>query len=311
MNLNPKVVIRPEARGALAFNPDNAQTVYLDRGGLAFIRDVLSRNFRSGGFPLSDFLFLRKSGILIENGRPSRDAADLVDSLLESRIPEIQTSLSAPETLHLALTNTCDQVCAGCFYSKGKAEAQAFMSDGLFERILDLAAEHKVFQFAFGGGEPLLHPRIHEFVRKSRKKNVVPNITTNGNRLTRESARELKEGGLGQIQISLDAADEDLNEKTRPNHSAALRAVAACRETGLRFGINALVTRENFRTLPALIGFAEKAGASGVNLLRPKPPVRSSGWLEEVSLTPEENLQFHRLLREIARTSSRVFWFRT
>ncbi|MBN2255565.1 MAG: radical SAM protein [Deltaproteobacteria bacterium] len=304
MNLNPHLVIRPEARGALAFNPDNAETVYLDREGLSFIRDVLTRNFRSGGFPLSDFLSLRKSEILTDNGGLSGQAIGLIDSLLDSRIPEIQNSLSVPETLHLALTNTCDQVCAGCFYSKGKADADVFMSADLFERILDQAAEHRVFQFAFGGGEPLLHPRIADFVKKSRQRNVVPNITTNGNRLTLELARELKESGLGQIQISLDAADENLNGKTRPNHAAALRAVAACRKTGLRFGINALITRRNFRKLPALVTLCEKTGAAGINLLRPKPPVLASGWLEKVSLNSEDNLRFHDMLRKITRKNT-------
>jgi len=304
LNLNPKAIFRPEARGALAFNPESAETVYLDREGLSFIREILSGSFPGAGFLLSFFLYLRNCGILVEKGRHSRDSIEIIDTLLETRIPHIDNSLSVPETLHLALTNTCDQTCTGCFYSRGKADQEIYMAAELFQHILDMASRHHVFQFAFGGGEPLLHPRILEFVKRSRDKNIVPNITTNGNRLTPELARDLKEAGLGQIQISLDAADEDLNEKTRPNHAAALKAVAACWDSDLRFGINALVTRENFRKLPSLVDFSEKAGASGINLLRPKPPVLSSGWLERVSLTPEDNLQFHRLLRKVSRKNT-------
>ncbi len=300
LKLNPYLVIRPEAEGALAFNPENAETVYLDTEGLIFIKDILTGSLSTTKFPVSFFLFLQKKGILVENGSSSHDSIEKIDSLLKNRIAQIKNSLSVPETLHLALTNTCDQVCVGCFYSRGKADKEIFLTEGLFKNILDQAHDHKVFQFAFGGGEPLLHPRILEFVKKSREQNIVPNITTNGNLLTPEMAEKLRDAGLGQIQISLDACEKNLNDKTRPNYDGALRAINICQESGLRFGINALVTGENYERLPYLIAYAERAGASGINLLRPKPPVLSSGWLEKVSLTSEENRKLHHMLREIS-----------
>jgi pyrroloquinoline quinone biosynthesis protein E len=300
-NLNPDIILRPEAGGALVFNPENAETVYLDTEGLTFIKDILTGSLSTTTFPVSFFLFLQKKGILIQNGKPSPDSIKKIDSLIKNRITQIKNSLFVPETLHIALTNTCDQICAGCFYSRGKADEEIFITEELFEKILDQASSSKIFQFAFGGGEPLLHPRIIEFVEKSRKKNIVPNITTNGNLLTPELAERLKDAGLGQIQISLDAADKNLNTQTRPNYIKALNAIEICRESGLRFGINTLVTRENFRKLPSLITFSEEAGASGINLLRPKPPVLSSGWLEKVSLTSEENIHLHKMLRKVTR----------
>jgi pyrroloquinoline quinone biosynthesis protein E len=297
--LNPNINLRPEAEGALIFNPNNAETLYLDREGLTFIRDILKGSLKSPKFPVSFFLFLQNKGILIQNGKSSPEYIGKIDSLIKNRPAKVKNSLSVPETLHIALTNACDQICMGCFYSRGQSDNEEFLSEALFEKILAQAHAFQVFQFAFGGGEPLLHPFILRFTEKSREQNIVPNITTNGNLLTAELAKKLKEAGLGQIQISLDSVDNGLNQKTRPNYDRALKAVKICREAGLRFGINTLLTRENFMGLPALIRFFETAGAAGINLLRPKPPVLSKGWLEEVSLTPRENLHLHRMLRKI------------
>jgi pyrroloquinoline quinone biosynthesis protein E len=298
--LNPEINLRPESEGALIFNPQNAETVYLNREGLGFIRDILKGSLKSPEFPASFLLFLQNKEILVQNGESLSRSIEKIDSLIDSKASEVKNSLSVPETLHLALTNACDQHCSGCFYSRRKAEKEVFLSDRLFKNILTQASEHHVFQFAFGGGEPLLHPHILQFTEKSREKNIVPNITTNGNHLTPGLAKKLKEAGLGQIQISLDAAGEGLNKKTRPNYARAVNAMKICRAAELRFGINTLVTRDNYLDLPSLIKFSETAGASGVNLLRPKPPVLSRGWLEEISLTPRANLHLHRMLRKIA-----------
>jgi radical SAM protein with 4Fe4S-binding SPASM domain len=43
---------------------------------------------------------------------------------------------------------------------------------------------------------------------------------------------------------------------------------------------------------------AAKLGSASVNLLRPKPPVSTSGWLEESSLAPEQNLELHKMLTD-------------
>jgi pyrroloquinoline quinone biosynthesis protein E len=296
--LNPEIIIRPEPDGALGFNPNNAETVYLDGRGLNSIDKLLRGNSVEKEFPLSFLSFLVEKSFLIKCAKPSHPSIETVRALIESRVPPVRNSLSVPETLHIALTNTCDQTCSGCFYSRGQAEAEVFLKKDLFEAILESARRHRIFQFAFGGGEPLLHPFILEFVEKSRKNNIVPNITTNGNLITKDISRRLKSLGLGQIQISLDAADERLNSETRPNFAGAMKAIDNCRKSGLRFGINTLVTRNNFRALPGLIQMAEEIKANGINLLRPKPPVLSSGWLQEVSLSPDENLEFHQILRK-------------
>jgi radical SAM protein with 4Fe4S-binding SPASM domain len=102
--------------------------------------------------------------------------------------------------------------------------------------------------------------------------------------LTRDLAMGLKQAGLGQGQISLNGATEATNARTRPNFRAARMAIEVCRQIGLRFGINFLVTRSSLEELPAVVDLGRRLGAASVNLLRPKPPTTAGDWLERESL---------------------------
>jgi len=169
----------------------------------------------------------------------------------------------------------------------------------LFERVVRQAAEARVLQMALGGGEPLLHPRLLDMVRLARQSGIVPNLTTNGNLLAVEVAAALKEAGLGQAQISLNGASVETNSATRPNFTAALRAVEACRKAGLRFGLNILLTRSNLPDLEAIIRLGQNRSATTVNLLRPKPPTTEDDWLERESPTTADYRKVSLLLRRL------------
>jgi pyrroloquinoline quinone biosynthesis protein E len=296
-NLNTNVVLRPESKGALLFNPENAETVYVDREGLFFLKELAGGKITASSFPISEFLYFRKKRIIVEGEQPSVNSKEKIESCIGKKLKEIPNSLSVPETIHIALTDDCDQSCGGCFYSKAKSSMPKYISLKLFRKIVHHAYEARVFQFAFGGGEPLLHPQILNFVTEARRMNIVPNITTNGNLLTPELASGFKQAGLGQIQISLNGSIEEINAVTRPNYQKAVEAINICREAGLRFGVNSLVTKKNYQELPSLFVFAQKMGALGVNLLRPKPPVDSQNWLEESSLSLNEQRELHKILR--------------
>jgi len=209
-------------------------------------------------------------------------------------------SLAAPETIHFSVTGRCDQACAGCFYS-ARPGSDVEASDApfsLFEKVVAEAGRARVFQMALGGGEPLLHPRIVEMVRLAREHGIVPNITTNGNLLDHEMALALKEAGVGQVQISLNGVTEEANRKTRPNFRATMAAIEACRQVGLRWGPNFLLTRSNLAELEPVIELGRRLGAASVNILRPKPPTTESDWLERESLTAIEYRYVQRILHQ-------------
>jgi pyrroloquinoline quinone biosynthesis protein E len=291
--LSPHTIIRPESKGALLFQQENAETLFLNKEGLLTLWYVVkSRPLRR--YPLSFLDFLLSRGFLIRNN--STKTSPVTTSSLEKIIEKAKViksflrSLCAPETIHLSITGSCDQRCRGCFYSTredGKISAD-FIPLSLFKKVVDKASQVRVFQIALGGGEPLLHPNLTEMVTFCRQKGIVPNITTNGNRLNREIALSLKRGGIGQIQISLNGANPGSNGLTRPNFSRALKAMNLCREIGLQFGVNFLLTKSNVNQLQPVAYLVRSLGANSLNILRPKPPIKEEDWLVQESLGKEE-----------------------
>ncbi|MEA3341029.1 MAG: radical SAM protein, partial [Chloroflexota bacterium] len=296
-SLSPHTIIRPEPDGALLFQQETAETALLDMEGLDALYFLLKGELRD--YPPFFVAYLREHRFVVEgppNGAIERVAA-VRDAAPTTTAPP--RALAAPETIHFSVTGRCDQACAGCFYSArpGSTVTPADAPFELFERVVRQAAEARVFQMALGGGEPLLHPRLLDMVRLARQSGIVPNLTTNGNLLTAEVATALKEAGLGQAQISLNGASEEINAATRPNFTQAMAAVEACHAAGLRFGFNVLLTRSSLPDLEAIICLGRRLEATTVNLLRPKPPTTEGDWLERESPTAADYRQVRHILR--------------
>jgi pyrroloquinoline quinone biosynthesis protein E len=319
VTLSPAAVIRPEPDGALLFQRETAETALLDLEGLDALYFLLARGVsaekgqpratrRAHGYPIFFAGYLHQRGFVVP-GRP--DGALAMVEAVRDAAPTTTApphSLSVPETIHFSVTGRCDQACAGCFYSArtGSNVAATHAPFPLFEQVVRQAEQVRVFQIALGGGEPLLHPQLVEMVRLAHAHNLVPNLTTNGNRLTRELSLALKEAGLGQVQISLNGADEATNAHTRPNFAAALRALEACRDVGLRFGLNFLLTRSSLPGLGDVVQLGQRLGAESVNLLRPKPPVTDDDWLARGSPGPDDYRAIKRILRRLRGKTGRT-----
>jgi radical SAM protein with 4Fe4S-binding SPASM domain len=309
--LSPHTVIRPEPDGALLFQQETAETALLDLEGLDALYFLLKGGLRE--YPIFFVKYLRDQQFVVRGPSKVRCCDGALETVEQVRDVARQTtapprSLAVPETIHFSVTGRCDQACTGCFYSArpGSAVAAQDAPWSLCERVVLEAEQARVFQIALGGGEPLLHPRLVDMVRLSREHSVVPNLTTNGNLLTREMAHELKEAGLGQAQISLNGADEAVNAQTRPNFAATMQAIENCRAAGLRWGLNFLVTRSNLTALEAVIELGRRLGAASVNILRPKPPTTEGDWLERESPDGAGYRAIQKVLHKFKVTGSRL-----
>jgi len=294
--LSPVTVLRPEPHGALMFQQETAETALLDLEGLDALYFLLKGELRD--YPVFFVGYLLEKGFIVPG--PPNGAVERVEAVRDAAPATTAPprSLAAPETIHFSVTGRCDQACAGCFYSArpGSDVEAADAPFSLFEKVVAEAGRARVFQMALGGGEPLLHPRILDMVRLARQHGIVPNLTTNGNLLDGEMAVALEEAGVGQVQISLNGVTEEANRQTRPNFQATMAAIEACRQAGLRWGPNFLVTRSNLAELEPVIELGRRLGAASVNILRPKPPTTEGDWLERESLDAEGYRQVQKTL---------------
>ncbi len=300
--LNPEVIIRAEEEAAMLFQRRIADTMLISLEGL----EVLIGHFKKGEQIPNEFLYsLITKGYVIPSKKKnaSKDDLSFLEEIYETAITRKSplNSLYSPETIHFSLTNACNQKCIGCFYSKGEVEEEKYIDPNIFKNIAMKSKELKIFQYALGGGEPLLHDDIIEFCYLSTENNVIPNITTNGNLFTEKMGREFKAAELGQIQFSLNGSEPKINEKTRPNYKKTLDAINTAKKVGLRWGINFLVTKSNMHDTPKMINLANNLGAETLNFLRVKPPiVKGSTWVQDESLSSEEHRNLFQMISNVS-----------
>ncbi len=201
--------------------------------------------------------------------------------------------LSAPLEVHLSVTNACSQRCGHCYMDSGPSDAGELSSAEL-RRAIDVLADMGVFHVALGGGEALERPDFFELAAHARDRGMVPNLTTNGALLTRETAERCRI--FGQVNVSIDSLDS-LDGGAQ---AARLRAVDLLREAGIRVGINCVVTREGLDGLANLIAFAKERGLVDVELLRLKPSGRGKKDYFEQRLTRAQNENFFPFIRDLS-----------
>jgi MoaA/NifB/PqqE/SkfB family radical SAM enzyme len=126
-----------------------------------------------------------------------------------------------------------------------------------------------------GGGEPLFHRKIEDFLRAIQASGLpIENLTTNGV-LLRPNIAELLVGVCEQVTISLNTADEttyasmmQTNEKNFQRVVTNVRGLVEAKERrGERkphVKIQFLVWKENFRQIPDMYKLARAAGVDSI-----------------------------------------------
>ena len=99
-------------------------------------------------------------------------------------------------------TLRCNCRCAFCS-NENLSEGDPVMQKEDVFGVIDKLAEHGVTAIIFLGGESMTDPHFVDYVRYTRKKNIVPLLQTNGTLLTKERIKDLSEAGLFSVTITI------------------------------------------------------------------------------------------------------------
>jgi radical SAM protein with 4Fe4S-binding SPASM domain len=258
------VVLRPEAFGGVAFHRDQGITLEVDREAYDFLctrltpGPLLSAEHRAAHLvpQLVHLGFLQPT---IRRATPARSAPQVLwvgDG----------TTLSAPETVHLAITARCNLRCPGCYVPHRANDPELTVADWC--DLVEQWAQMRVFQMAVGGGEPLLYQGLFEVLACARQHGLVPNLTTNGTLLDVRTAERLQQAGVVRVNVSWNSPGGD----NRDREQATSHALQLLLESSMQVGANLLVTPTLLPHLPQVLAQIQSLGVRRVTILRPKPP---------------------------------------
>jgi radical SAM protein with 4Fe4S-binding SPASM domain len=117
--------------------------------------------------------------------------------------------------VYLEITNVCNLKCDFCPAMKRKAE---FMSEAIFERILDQIKPFTDYIYLHVKGEPLLHPNLGSFLDISYEKGFQVNITTNGTLIDKAADSLIEKPAVRQMNFSLHSFDANQCEISKDEY---------------------------------------------------------------------------------------------
>jgi organic radical activating enzyme len=142
---------------------------------------------------------------------------------------------SFPECIDLKITNKCDM---GCPYCHENSTIDGLHADLLDNKFIDTLKPFT--ELAIGGGNPLSHPNLKEFLIILKSKNIIANITVNQTHFLRqqEEVKYLVENDLIKgLGVSLTKVSDDFITNIKKYSNAVIHV------------INGVVTLEELRKL--------------------------------------------------------------
>ncbi|MBN1247393.1 MAG: radical SAM protein [Anaerolineae bacterium] len=268
------VTLRPEAFGGMAFHRERGVTLEVDAEAYRFLCACLRpRPLPPPDHPaarlaprLAHLGFICPADVNREQTTPVPDTPWLGDIL----------TLSAPETVHLAITARCNLSCPGCYVPHPGAGAGPELTVAELRGLIAQWAHMRVFQLAVGGGEPLLYEGLFDVLAYARERSIVPNLTTNGTLLDADVIRRLERAGVARVNLSwndiLSRSKDGPDDGARERDRSVTRALRALLDSTLQVGVNLLVTPALLSRLPRTLARLQTLGVRRVTILRPKPP---------------------------------------
>lgn len=158
------------------------------------------------------------------------------------------------------VTQACNLRCRHCYANSGGNSADEELSTGEALKFIDDLAEFRVPVILFSGGEPLIRDDFFELAGHAAKRGIRVTISTNGTLINSDTAKRIKDLGVGYVGISLDGTGEN-NDRFRGYNGAfeaALSGIRNCSRVGQKIGLRFTINRHNYSDLDDIFDLIEE-----------------------------------------------------
>ncbi len=166
----------------------------------------------------------------------------------------------------------CNLKCVMCPWKDFRAQAghSGIMQPEVWEAIRPHLSDVVSVDFT-GGGEPLLQPRLIEWITDANRAGCETGVLTNALLMTKEKSRELIAAGLDWICFSIDGATKEVYEAIRIGSNFDKVCENVANFSHMRSGhkpkmmINFVMMSHNFHQVEDIVRVAAKLGVDQVN----------------------------------------------
>ncbi len=181
-----------------------------------------------------------------------------------------------PEEIMIETTNSCNLRCPVCPTHFAMRRERGFMDFGLYKSIIDefKKGDKKPRIVMIFAGEPLLHPKVDEFIAYASKNGHKTFISTNATLLSRDLAKRLITAGLTSIHLCLDGFSKETHEayrrgsdfeKVKKNIEDFISVKKELKNKNPYIVIQTLLTSFSENEKNKIIEWAENIGADAIN----------------------------------------------
>ena len=194
----------------------------------------------------------------------------------------------APVYVRVKPINLCNHGCFFCVYSTGfrvkDGGPEEHIVSGMHEDMKedDIIPRDKMMQTLSelanmgtkaitwsGGGEPLMHPDIVDFMRLTLLLKMDLSIITNGQNLAKERAEVLADAKWVRVSMDYTNGEEmkrfrNVPEKSFDSIIRNLRGFAGMKDAGCDLAVNYIVHRNNYKNLGGLTQLLKDSGVENV-----------------------------------------------
>ncbi|TCS84425.1 putative heme d1 biosynthesis radical SAM protein NirJ1 [Tepidibacillus fermentans] len=204
------------------------------------------------------------------------------------------------------VTRTCNLNCIHCYSNSENKKYENELTSEEAMKMIDELAEFSVPVLLLSGGEPLIRPDILDLAEYAIQKGIRVTFSTNGTLIDKETAKRIKEIGVGYVGISFDGIDEKHDEfrRTKGSFKKALQGLRNLVEVNQRVGLRFTINKHNYLQLHQIFDFIEKEninracfyhlGYSGRGSQMMKDDLTHEETRDAVDIIVERTLDFHR-----------------
>ncbi|MDQ9156500.1 radical SAM protein [Citrobacter portucalensis] len=128
-----------------------------------------------------------------------------------AHFPRESSALLQPITVEIHPTLHCNAKCGFCFYSSDFASKKLIPSDSLLNLAADLCQLKVKSIVISGGGEPTIHPRLHDFIDICLAGSIEIGMITNGLRINCDLMSRIEK--ISWVKFSMHGSNKDMHSK--------------------------------------------------------------------------------------------------